>query len=154
MTGAAHMARFLALSSELAGFTIYELRGTGQAEAYLASACRVVGENCVVALLSAYAEAPAAGAAREAHLRRTVLGDPRLGPVARNIMKLWYLGIWYELPRPWMEAYGARADNTTFMVSADAYTEGLVWPAVGANPPGAKAPGYASWVGPPQIPMV
>ena len=87
-----------------------------------------------------------------ADLRRSILGDARLGPVARNIMKLWYLGIWYELPRPWIEANGARAANITFMVSAEAYTEGLVWPAVGANPPGAKAPGYASWTGPPQIP--
>ena len=72
--------------------------------------------------------------------------------MARNLIKLWYVGIWYELPRAWIEAFGARAANITFMASAQAYTEGLLWPSIGANPPGAKAPGFASWVGPPQIP--
>ena len=61
-------------------------------------------------------------------------------------------GSGYELPRAWIEAFGARAANITFMASAQAYTEGLLWPSIGANPPGAKAPGFASWVGPPQIP--
>ena len=27
-----------------------------------------------------------------------------------------------------------------------------LWVAIGANPPGAKAPGYGSWAYPPQIP--
>jgi hypothetical protein len=37
-------------------------------------------------------------------------------------------------------------------VNESAYTEGLLWVAIGANPPGAKAPGYGSWARPPQIP--
>jgi hypothetical protein len=60
--------------------------------------------------------------------------------------------MWYELPRAWTEAYGAREKNFTFTVSANAYTEGLIWPAIGANPSGAKAPGYGSWADPPKIP--
>ncbi len=36
-----------------------------------------------------------------------------------------------------------------FVVSPDAYTEGLLWPAIGAHPTGAKAPGYGSWANPP-----
>ncbi|HYO83919.1 MAG TPA: hypothetical protein VES20_21125, partial [Bryobacteraceae bacterium] len=42
--------------------------------------------------------------------------------------------------------------NVGFMVSAAAYTEGLLWPAIGANPPGAKGPGYGSWALPPRVP--
>ena len=80
-------------------------------------------------------------ATRQDLLRRDVFSDPRLGPVARNIVKMWYVGIWYELPRAWTEAYGALRKNVTFTVSPTAYTEGLLWPAIGANPPGAKAPG-------------
>jgi hypothetical protein len=38
------------------------------------------------------------------------------------------------------------------VVSAASYTEGLLWPTIGANPNGAKAPGYASWAQPPRIP--
>ncbi|WP_411075768.1 hypothetical protein [Streptomyces sp. cmx-4-7] len=36
-----------------------------------------------------------------------------------------------------------------FVVSPDAYTEGLLWRAIGAHPSGAKAPGYGSWASPP-----
>lgn len=153
MTPPAGLERFLALSAELTGFTIFELRGTGQAEAYLSAAVAVVSADRVADLLDVHGRAPPeSGPRRAAYLRRTILGDTKFGPVARNITKLWYLGIWYELPSAWAETYGVRAANLTFMASAGAYTEGLVWPAIGANPPGAKAPGFASWVGPPQIP--
>ena len=84
-------------------------------------------------------------------LRRDIFGDSRLGPIARNVIKLWYVGIWYELPREWSDAYGQRERDTKFTVSPTAYTEGLLWPAMDANPPGAKAPGYASWTRPPRI---
>jgi hypothetical protein len=52
------------------------------------------------------------------------------------------LGIWVELPRAWTQTFGALEKNVPFMVSANAYTEGLQWPAIGANPPGAKS----AWV--------
>ena len=150
------MDPFLAFSAEVTAFTPLELRGTGQAELYLETAMKVVGQQVVDDLLAAHAAAPPAvgddRTRRDAQLRLTIFGDARLGPVARNIIKLWYVGIWYELPRVWIESFGARAANTTFMASAQAYTEGLLWPAIGANPPGAKAPGFASWVGPPRIP--
>ena len=74
-------------------------------------------------------------------LRRDVFSDLRLGPVARNIIKLWYVGIWYELPPEWIDAFGAREKNYTFMVSASAYTEGLLWPADRRQPPGRQGPG-------------
>jgi hypothetical protein len=123
---------------------------------YLSTVVAVVGERFVDELLDTHehlaGEARENPAVLEGLLRRDILSDEKLGPIARSIVKLWYIGIWYELPRAWCEAFGVREKNTTFMVSPTAYTEGLLWPAIGANPPGAKAPGYASWTQPPQIP--
>ena len=156
MSDKKRMERFLAFSAEITAFTPFDLRGTGMAETYFDTAIKVVGDATIDELLDTYDKAPASigndRTLRDAHLRLRIFGDERLGPVARNIIKLWYVGIWYELPRAWIEAFGARTANITFMASAQAYTEGLLWPAIGANPPGAKSPGYASWVGPPQIP--
>ena len=155
MSAPAHattMDGFLAYSTEATCFTVFELRGTGQAQAYLDKVVAVVGVQLVADLLHVHANAPPTGLARVAYLRRELFGDPRLGPVARNIIKLWYVGIWYELPPAWIEAYGAGPADKDTMVSGQAYAEGLLWVAIGANPPGAKAPGYGSWAGPPEIP--
>lgn len=47
---------------------------------------------------------------------------------------------------------GDSEDRTPpFVVSPDAYTEGLLWRAIGAHPSGAKAPGYGSWANPPAL---
>lgn len=145
--------RFLAFSADVTAFTVFELRGTGQAEAYLATVTDIVGREMMDQLLDAYDRLRSeAQEERDFRLRREIFGDEKLGPIARNIIKLWYVGIWYELPHAWTEAFGAREKNIKFTVSATAYTEGLLWPAIGANPSGAKAPGYGSWAGPPQIP--
>ncbi|SDT41937.1 hypothetical protein SAMN04488543_4277 [Friedmanniella luteola] len=148
--------RFLAFSVEATAFTRYELVGTGQAEAYLAAVDGVVGPALVDDLLDRYdlvlARAAAGEAGTSALLRRHLLGDARLGPVARNLAKMWFVGTWYELPRTWTEAYPLQTRNETFVVSAGAYVEGLLWPAIGANPPGAKPPGFGSWSQPPRIP--
>lgn len=156
MTENDRLGQFLAFSADVTAFTAFELRGTGQAEAYLSTVGDVVGEELVDRLLDAYArvrgEAQQEGSAQDDLLRREIFSDEKLGPIARNIIKLWYVGTWYEMPRAWTEAFGALEKNFTFMVSAAAYTEGLLWPAIGANPPGAKAPGYGSWAAPPRIP--
>lgn len=156
MTATDRLAQFVALSTELTAFTAFELHGTGQAPAYLSTVDEVVGEQLVDDLVALYTqirdEAPEADAFAR-RLRADVLSDERLGPVARNIIKLWYVGIWYELPRAWREAFGARENGASFTVSATSYTEGLLWPAIGASPPGAKPPGYGSWADPPRIPQ-
>lgn len=147
--------RFLAFSADVTAFTVFELQGTGQAEAYFDKVSEVVGGELVDQLLAAY-DRVCSGAPtdRDKLLRQEIFGDEKLGPVARNIIRLWYVGIWYKLPPAWTEAFGAREKDVTKMVSAAAYTEGLLWPAIDANPPGAKAPGYAAWESPPRIPAV
>jgi hypothetical protein len=142
---------FLALSIDLTGFTRFALQSTGLSEDYLNAAQKAVGTAIVDELLTRYQSIPATPADLRSHeIQRQILGDEKFGPVARNIMKMWYIGIWEALPLSWVERYGALTDNAGFMVSAMAYREGLLWLAIGANPPGAKAPGYGSWALPPK----
>jgi hypothetical protein len=146
---------FLALSSALTGFSVFRLKGTGQADPYLSAVAGIVGEATVRALLSAFRritdQASGDEGAIERGIRRDILSNHRLGPVARNLIKLWYVGTWYVLPVEWREAFAAGDRDRTFVVSPDAYTEGLLWPAVGANPSGAKPLGYGMWAMAPRI---
>jgi hypothetical protein len=142
--------RFLAFSSEVTAFSTFDLHGTGQADCYLAAVVRVVGEALLTELLDAYDRTAGNAGAQRAE----IFSDEKLGPVARNIIKLWYAGTWYELPSEWSENFGARENDGTFTASSQAYPEGLLWRAIGANPPGAKAPGYGSWAHPPVIPPI
>ncbi|MCA2211361.1 hypothetical protein [Jidongwangia harbinensis] len=138
---------FVAFSSEVTGFTEFDLLGTGQAQSYRDTVAGVVGEQGLAELLSAYRREVTELSdeqLRAEQLTRSVLGDPRLGPLARNIIKLWYCGVWFGLP----------GHEDTFTASPQAYPQGLLWYAIGANPPGARAPGYGSWAGPPRIPAL
>lgn len=179
--------RFVAFSTQATAFSAVDLWGTGQAAAYLAVVTDEVGEPVLRELLDAFDVADESGG-----LDGEIFDSPKLGPLARNIIKLWYSGVWYELPPEWaasgaqvtgvpapraaehrvqrephrmaahaladgqgpLEQQGrqrAPARTAAFVVSPAAYTEGLVWRAIGAHPAGAKAPGYASWAQPPDI---
>jgi hypothetical protein len=144
---------FITLSAELCGISEFTLRGTGCANLYLSTVIGVVGEPVVAELLTAYGNLPSGNpATREAALRATILGDEKLGPIARNVIKLWYVSTWFELPPEWREKFGVPPSDRTFIPSPYAYPEGLLWWAVGSHPSGAKAPGYASWTEAPAIP--
>lgn len=147
------LIQFVTFSAEVTAFQELELWGTGLVKVYLDTVVSVVGAPLLTELLNAYAPIEDVDPkAREIKLRRTIFGDQKLGPIARNIVKLWYLGIWEALPLAWTEAYGAIENNIGFTASNTSYTEGLLFKAIGANPPGAKALGYGSWALPPQIP--
>jgi hypothetical protein len=145
----------MAFSAAVTGFTAVDLHGTGQAEEYRTTVAEAVGDDALAELLETWArisgEAQGESSQLENLLRRDVFSDPKLGPVARNIVKLWYVGIWYELPPAWIDAFGALEKNYTFMVSPSAYVAGMLWPTVGGNPPGARGPGFGSWTGPPRL---
>jgi hypothetical protein len=131
------MARFLEFSAEVTAFSAFELQGTGQAQSYLDTVTGIVGADLLGELLDAWDRVRTEPQpARDMRLRRDIFGDEKLGPIARNIVRLWYIGIWSELPRAWTETFGALEKNVGFMVSPAAYTEGLLWPAIGANPSG------------------
>lgn len=144
--------QFLALSIDLTGFTRFALQGTGLSDDYLHAAVTVVGQSTVDELLKRYAAiVSSSSGSRADELRRRILGDEKLGPIARNLIKMWYIGIWEPLPDSWAERYGPIENNSGFMVSGNAYREGLLWLALGANPPGAKAHGFGYWSQPPKF---
>lgn len=148
---------FVAFSAELTGFGTFELIGTGQAISYRDTVVRVVGEPFLVDLLDTYREHVVGvddEQARAAALDRAILDDPRFGPPSRCLIKLWYGGVWFEPPQDWARVHVLPGGEGTFTPSPNSYPEGLLWYAIGANPPGARAPGYGSWAQPPRIPAI
>lgn len=141
--------RFVALSVILTGFDDAELWGTGMVDPYLGWLLSTVGDQFTGDLLTASHDAiEAAGgdAARlEQLIRDDILADATIGPIAHNLIVLWYLGQWNQLPADWRDVNGASALDQTCIISPDAYAQGLAWKAIHSHPTGAKMPGYASW---------
>ncbi|MGH3913074.1 MAG: hypothetical protein ACRDTC_06650 [Pseudonocardiaceae bacterium] len=124
--------RFAERSMALTGFALYDLLATGMADLYLATARDQVGTAVLDEVLSAVEEDLDSLSGTELE-------------VARALTYLWYTGAWPQLAP---EAHGAlrrEAANVEFVVSPDAYTEGLVWRTFNGHPAGAKAPGFATW---------
>ena len=149
------MAYFLDFSVVVTGFSKFDLRGTGQAEVYYNTVEKIVGNEILAELLQTFHElADKAGsdeAALASGMRADILGSEKLGPIARNIIKLWYVATWYQLPLSWRDSFGTSEDDVTFVVSPQAYPEGLLWPNLGVNPPAAKPLGYGTWSEPPLV---
>jgi hypothetical protein len=147
---------FVAISSWLTGFDDADLLGTGVAGAYLAELQRVIGEAGTAGFLSAAAAALARGggeaAPTEAAIAADLIANPRLGPIARNVIIMWYLGTWTRLPDGWWGDRARPAEDTDRVISPRTYVEALVWRAAGTHPPGARQPGYGSWSLPPEGP--
>ena len=162
MSGDGELARrFVEFSAEVTAFSAFDLHGTGHAGIFRSVVTRVVGEDLLTDLFDAFDQALADSAggdaqaqARARALAAFVFGDDKLGAIARNIIKLWYAGVWFELPQDWTDTYGALPNDGTFTASPQAYPEALLWRAVGSNPPGAKAPGYGSWAFAPVFPPI
>ncbi|MDJ0717460.1 MAG: hypothetical protein QNJ54_25115 [Prochloraceae cyanobacterium] len=151
------MEYFLDFSVAVTGFSRFDLQGTGQVSLYFSTIRGIIGDQIFGELLQTFHDLDRK-AKRENNqsvltdgISFEILVSGKLGPIARNIIKLWYTAIWYQLPSPWQEKFGARQNDITFIVSPYAYPEGLLWPAIGVNPPGAKAPGYGTWSEPPSV---
>ena len=126
---------FVELSVVLTGFTGVQLWGSGVAGEHLAVLAEVVPDDVVSDLLDMPGGRDVAA----------ILGDPKLGPVARNLIVLWYSGVWIQLPATWREAYGASPLDMTHTTSGAAYRAGLQWVVAGAHPPGASHQGFGAW---------
>ncbi len=140
---------FVGLSVLLTGFDAVPLLGTGMAAEYLAVLDAVLPADVVGDLLAAYRQLPH-GPERERAAATEILGDPRLRPVARNLILLWYCGTWTQLPAAWRAAFGASPLDTSRVVSAAAYQAGLQWLAAGAHAAGANPQGYGAWASGPK----
>ena len=130
---------FLNFSAEATGFSRAILEGTEQAGIYFDAVRDIVGSIAFEEFLQSYGS----------NGLEKVLSAPKLGPIGRNVIKLWYTAIWEQLPPGWRETYGASPKDRTFVISPTAYTTGLLWTAIGTNPPGANGPGYGTWSDPP-----
>lgn len=144
---------FVAVSAALTGYRSADLFGTGMAQAYLDHVSTVVGESFTARWLEVGRDVVRRAGHRElaTEIELRLLDDPDYGPVARNVIVLWYTGQWVQLPGPWRDKHGANPADVDAILSPDAYTEGLAWDAIGAHPQGAKAPGFATWVAPPVV---
>jgi hypothetical protein len=125
MTDRPHLTPFLSISSSLTGFEVSTLLGTGMAERYHDLLLDQLGSDGFAALLSAPPTSPPAADPAE-----TDAMTPH-----QKLIRLWYTGIWENI-----------------MVDPAAYPVGLIWRAIGANPPGARAPGYGTWALKPTLP--
>jgi hypothetical protein len=136
------------LSVELTGFGRVALLGTGMVDTYLATLEAVLPPKVLDDLLGAYGRLPDVDG-REGALDELILADRKLGPVARNVILLWYCGKWTQLPGPWRAAYGVSPLDVSHVVSGEAYQAGLQWVASGAHPVGARQQGFGAWAVPP-----
>jgi hypothetical protein len=141
--------QFLVLSGMLTDFDHLVLLGTGLVDDYYQAVTAIIGETIMSELLTLstqidqqFGQDPTQLAAA---IRDQILASPKFGPVARNIIQLWYLGSWIQLPTAWREVYGASPNDVDKVVSVAAYQQGLIWPLIGAHTPGAKQPGFGSW---------
>ena len=148
---------FLVMSALLTGYGRVQLTGTGLTGAYLRAIDAVLPAGVLDDLIGAFgrllAQPASSGDDGEASMTAAILDDPRLGPVARNIILLWYCGTWTALSEDWHAAYGASQRDTTHVVSAQAYQGGLQWTAAGAHPAGARPQGFGAWTVPPESPV-
>lgn len=143
---------FTALSAALTGFDAAHLIGTGNAARFWDLLVERAGAENARDLLDAWRDEVEPAADADRAMRVTILGDARRGPLARNLVRLWYVGTWRRLPEAWRMAHAPGLPDGDVVPGRDAYTEALLWPAIGANPPGAKPHGYGMWARPPRAP--
>ena len=150
MAEESELQTFYDLSVTLTGFSRIDLEGTGMGPTYLDTVRGVVGARFLADLLRTYREVETEGGDTERNLRIRILGDPGFGPVARNLILLWYTGNWTELSQGWRDTYGVSVSDVSGVVSAESYQQGLMWTAAGAHPQGANQPGFGTWADPPK----
>ena len=124
---------FVELSQELLGIDQYYLWGTGRAAKYYDEVERFYGQARVQSMINKYTAIRQA-ADFEQRMYADLWSDEDSGPIVREITLLWLT------PNGWYSLHGQPQ-----MPDPYAYGDGLLWPAVGSHPPGAKAPGYNSW---------
>jgi hypothetical protein len=131
---------FLSLSAHLTGFRQVELVATGMVKHYYEFLVANVENEDLLRIWAIAARLDKLEASNNhVSLKAEILcmlTDQRLGPIAKNITRVWYTGAWRKDP--------SDASSRMF-VSAQAYQESLQWKVAHTHPPGAKQPGFGSW---------
>jgi len=135
------VALFVAISCELTGFSEVEIFGTGQVLTYFQIVTEHLKQRNQNFRELSGGELPGASfsAENEAYLRELRTTTPCWAKLAASLIKLWYLGQWYNPDDP----------QDTWIPSSQSYANGLVWDAIQAHPQGAKQQGFAAWAFPP-----
>ena len=146
---------FYKLSEILTGYDLVVLYGTGQGDFYFTSIQDILGEELVTGLLNefelAFNKLPSKSARTlEDMIKNGLFVDDKWCAVCKNIIKMWYMGNWYQMPKQWRQNYVSSIKDTDKVLSTNSYIQGLVWKAMGRHPKSAKQPGYATWSFPPQ----
>lgn len=148
--------KFLKLSALLTGYDGASLSSTGCADEYLRQLCAVAGADLCGQLLDIGAELDALRRddpdAAQRRARTEIMSDADLGPLARSLIKLWYLGQWEPMPIAWVTRNGMSPEDRARILSTRSYQEGLAWDAMGAHPMGAKQQGFGAWALSPPAP--
>jgi hypothetical protein len=140
---------FVQTSAVLTGFSAVELWGTGMVASYRQvlqeAASAPIADRLVATGEAIFRRTPHNPAAVDEAFRHEILADATLGPVARGLIQLWYLGAWTQLPAIWRRDHGANPGDQSRVISAQSYPNALVYLAADTHPPGARQPGYGSW---------
>lgn len=164
---------FVKFSAAVTGFSEFDLWGTGQAEAYYRTAVDEEGPDAIQRVTASDPSADPTEPVVKSIIKLWYVGvwySPEL--MGRTDVAAWTApgrsGAKPAVPddsQPEVSllrqavpgqqqagedrARGSDGQAHPFVVSPEAYTEGLLWRAIGAHPSGAKAPGYGSWANPP-----
>ncbi|WP_431823370.1 hypothetical protein [Burkholderia sp. F1] len=142
---------FLKNSSKLLEFTQFALRGAGIGETLCDFFVARVGGEIFDDWMAQMTTVPNDGPDKEKAVHALLHGP--YGALTHNLLIAWYTGTWVKLPHAWRERYlPAGQPDEDCVISARTYQEALVWPLVGAHPPGAKQQGWAAWSVPPSAP--
>lgn len=140
------LADFVNISALLTGYdqqTLKPQNDTQQlSETYFATLNKEVSADVLAQLLAAFQSLPANPSNEQ--VVNTILAVSPIGAVAKNIIQMWYTGIWYT---------NATAGEG-YVISATTYRNGLVWSAMGAHPMGFSEENFGYWSDPPQMPVI
>ncbi|MBN3790608.1 hypothetical protein [Burkholderia sp. Ac-20353] len=142
---------FVKNSSKILEFTQFTLRGTGIGETLCDFFVAKVGGEIFDQWMAQMTALPDTGPDKDKAVHVLLHGP--YGALTRNLLSAWYTGVWSELPAAWRaEHLPAGQPDEDSVISVRTYQEALVWPLVGAHPPGAKQQGWAAWSMPPSAP--
>jgi hypothetical protein len=144
---------FVRLSSVLTGYPTATLAPpldpTDLASEYLAAVKQRADPATLDQLFTVYASIDRATGGdlsqQAAPVQQQILAVDPIGPLARRILRLWYVSIWYDAEPPSMFEGGT-------VISMNAYVGGLVWSAAQAHPMGYSELAYGYWASPPAAP--
>jgi len=135
---------FVQLSAILTGYPEKKLKPKNDtqkvSEAYFAVLNKEVDAQTIAQLNSTFTSIQNPD---EASVKTQIVDDPTLGPIAKNITKMWYLAIWYSLDPT------STDPNATYVVSSITYKNGLAWSTMYAHPMGYSEENFGYWETPP-----